>query len=548
MWKRNRKFNGPGSVDKVFVRRSRVICGIGVGAAILLSTSLSTISAQAAIHYPNGMYGYEIDLNSEGKTTASSVSITMGGETTNGELNASSANPNKSAGLVKRSFSVQIGATDGYSVTLSGNPNLTGTNSNNKIPTVTSNTTLAQMNNQWGWYSAEGDVDCSALQVMKPMKSTGDQIATGTLSATTAKQFTMCFGAKVNGNQTADTYSNTVTLSVVAQPKVVRKFGGITTMQEMTSSICSAAAENDTAYLRDTRDNKSYWVTKLKDGNCWMSQNLALDLSTSTTLTSEKSDVSSWTPGHNTSSKPTDGSTTATETWSWNLGDYVITNPTATTACSSNNTGLSTCSGQFTNVSGWTPSSDPNFYREELYSGTDGSTCTKTAATPINPSATGACKVYDAHFLAGNYYQWNAATAGTGGTITDANAAGSICPRNWKLPNSNSTAKNSFEYLLQQYGVNSSLTGTIGNAELQADILYDIALGPLFFVRSGYVETYDHRLEYAGRTGIIWSSRAYPDHDPKMAYALYLATNVSTSNYGGYYYGYSLRCLVPTTK
>ena len=47
-------------------------------------------------------------------------------------------------------------------------------------------------------------------------------------------------------------------------------------MQEMTSTICADAAENDTAQLTDTRDGKKYWVTKLADGNCWMTQNLDL--------------------------------------------------------------------------------------------------------------------------------------------------------------------------------------------------------------------------------------------------------------------------------
>ena len=125
--------------------------------------------------------GTKVDLSTGGDPVASSISITMGG-TENGQLNAGSTDPNKSAGLVKRTASVQIGVTDGYSVTISGNPNLTGINSNNKIPTVTTNTTLAQMNNQWGWYSVEGNVDCSALQTMKQMKTTGEQIASGVLT------------------------------------------------------------------------------------------------------------------------------------------------------------------------------------------------------------------------------------------------------------------------------------------------------------------------------------------------------------------------------
>ena len=45
--------------------------------------------------------------------------------------------------------------------------------------------------------------------------------------------------------------------------------------------------------LRDTRDNNTYTVAKLKDGKCWMIDNLKLGSNNQTTLiTSEKSDVS----------------------------------------------------------------------------------------------------------------------------------------------------------------------------------------------------------------------------------------------------------------
>lgn len=48
-------------------------------------------------------------------------------------------------------------------------------------------------------------------------------------------------------------------------------------MQEMTPTICKGAAEHVTTELIDRRDDKTYWVTKLKDGNCWMVRNLDYD-------------------------------------------------------------------------------------------------------------------------------------------------------------------------------------------------------------------------------------------------------------------------------
>ena len=71
------------------------------------------------------------------------------------------------------------------------------------------------------------------------------------------------------------------------------------TMQDMSSSICNAittpTSESDTpeGQLVDTRDNKVYWVAKLKDGHCWMTQNLDLNL-TGTALNSNNTDLTTY--------------------------------------------------------------------------------------------------------------------------------------------------------------------------------------------------------------------------------------------------------------
>ncbi len=538
-------------------KRNRKVKVMGLAGMLMVGLAAGSLPAELV----SAVNGWEVDLNAGGTAEASSVSITMGGGTANGQLSAGSTDPNKSAGLVKRTASVEIGATDGYTVTLSGNPNLTGVDGSNKIPTVTSNTTLAQMNNQWGWYTAEGDVDCSALQTMKQMKTTGDQIAAGTLNAKTTKQFTMCFGAKVNGNQAADTYSNMVTLSVVAQPKVVQTFGGIKTMQEMTSSICGAAAVNDTAYLRDTRDNKSYWVTKLADGNCWMSQNLGLDITTSNVKAADSDVTSDWNSSSSYPPVATAVSVAASVgkgTDSWDLGQYVLNTPIATTACGNNTTGLSACAAQgFVDVSGWTASSDPNFYRRELYNGTDGSTCTKSANSAVNKSATSACRVYDAHYLVGNYYVQNAAAAGTA-TVVGSNASESVCPRGWKLPgsatNDSTVVSGTYADLLQEYGL--ATAWNTGSASGVADgYEYNIALSPLFFVRGGENGNYDvdamqfkRTLSGAGSRGTYWSSYygAYDGYGNPAFFLVLRASDVNPSSsytFSGQQYGRSVRCL-----
>lgn len=87
-------------------------------------------------------------------------------------------------------------------------------------------------------------------------------------------------------------------------------FFAIETMQEMSDAVCNAATTPDSSAteldidgshkgdpnyvpqitLIDTRDNNSYRVRKLADGNCWMTENLRLKTAT---LTPEDSDVSS---------------------------------------------------------------------------------------------------------------------------------------------------------------------------------------------------------------------------------------------------------------
>ncbi|MBQ3270978.1 hypothetical protein IJH10_00005, partial [Candidatus Saccharibacteria bacterium] len=94
-------------------------------------------------------------------------------------------------------------------------------------------------------------------------------------------------GTKYNGGTSRTITENTTYYAVCP-------FNGITQMQQMSASICTNAAVNDSTILTDTRDTKTYTVKKLADGNCWMTQNLRL--TGSRTLTPADSNVSSdWT-------------------------------------------------------------------------------------------------------------------------------------------------------------------------------------------------------------------------------------------------------------
>ncbi len=78
----------------------------------------------------------------------------------------------------------------------------------------------------------------------------------------------LSFGVKIGTDLTAGTYSGKVIVSAVANPKTLASMFDLTYMQDMTSEICANTREHYTKQLIDVRDGNSYWVAKLKDGNC----------------------------------------------------------------------------------------------------------------------------------------------------------------------------------------------------------------------------------------------------------------------------------------
>lgn len=303
-------------------------------------------------------------------------------------------------------------------------------------------------------------------------------------------------------------------------------FNGITTMQEMTPEICAAAKEGDTMRLKDTRDDKMYWVAKLADGNCWMTQNLALDLN-GRTLTPADSDVSEdWDFGQAASDTsggwytfPQEGTSNDSCIQGWGLGEYVKISPITINTCDIT-TDFSECD-QFIDVSGM-----------------------NAMDYPINEGELPADNIavddggyeYDAHYLIGNYYSWPAATAGSGNDVSSSgDATDSICPANWRLPLSggSNTENGSFYNLLNQYSLTNSPTSGNNN----------IATSPLYFVRGGYADP-GSVLYDAGGLGAYWTASASGLYGSDVYILSFDSSTVHPSNDGYYrYYGSSIRCV-----
>ncbi|MBR3163933.1 InlB B-repeat-containing protein [Candidatus Saccharibacteria bacterium] len=267
-------------------------------------------------------------------------------------------------------------------------------------------------------------------------------------------------------------------------------FGGITTMQEMTSAICAAettpsvsarttttthstdASLVPTATLLDPRDNKSYTVSKLADGNCWMTQNLDLgDNSTEANplvLTPQDSNVSQnfTMPAAQTKAGA-----------AWNEGG------------SSNTTNI-----------------------KHMYDFSQHATYADRATTY------------------GNLYNWYTATAGTGlATMGSGEEADqSICPKGWQLP-SNTGTKSYYNLLTTTYALN----GSTGSTTMQNV--------PFSFPFSGYYY-YTGSQYYQGSQGFFWSSTA---NGTSYAPSLYFgSSNVGPRNFYGHRAdGLSVRCV-----
>ena len=414
-------------------------------------------------------------------------------------------------------LSVSTNNNSGYTLSLATTGNDNHMHSQNQATTetiapVSGSVTQAKFaNNTWGYNlraASEGDANASTEYQAVPES---DDAALKTTSAPSNDSYNLTFGAKVNTSIPSGTYTNTVAVSVVANPPLVADMTSLSTMQEMTPEVCAETEVGTVARLTDARDQKQYWVTKLADGNCWMTQNLDLDLANGTPLTPEDSDVSSnWNPPRTTEQLGTiTSANTNTETYSWDLGMYVKSDPDGySDYCGGSSIkGLSdsTCtSAGWTDVSSMTPMAD--------------GTTNEVISTDNN--------TYNAHYLVGNLYQWNAATAGTGGTITGQDATDSICPKGWQLPTSNNSNSGSFQALMNAYSIGNDST--------------KITQSPLYFHPSGYV--YSGSLRYAGYGGNYWSSTA--DSSASDAYYLsFYSGGVAPSDYNYRYRGQSVRCL-----
>ena len=186
-------------------------------------------------------------------------------------------------------------------------------------------------------------------------------------TSTNEKSTTLRFATKIDYMQQEGTYSTTFNFSLVANPIV-------TYMQDLNPTLCTTTPTT----VVDKRDDEEYLIQRLADGNCWLLDNLRLDLTDAAVQ-----------------SKLTSATTNATD---------------ANLASLKNNV-----SGSFV-LNSTAPYIDAAI-----------------KDTIVNHYGSGSGKT-------GVYYNYCAATAGSYCNSYNTDATEDICPRGWRLPTSGTSS------------------------------------------------------------------------------------------------------------
>ena len=289
---------------------------------------------------------------------------------------------------------------------------------------------------------------------------------------------------------------------------------------------CSSLQSGAVTALTDQRDNETYAVAKLADGNCWMIENLRLEAEDSNDETLAQGFGKSTTYGNFVGLADAENE------------NFTNTNPPVANSLYSPSTDGSKI------VIG---TNDKPYNRMPRYNNWN----TPTVATerPINPTTNGAANstTNAGMYSYGNYYTWSAALANTihydNYSSTDADGKTSetvntsLCPTGWKLPYS---GKNSAGYTTGLDGF-YDLLYKINNNEVfsNEETSRRIRAYPNNFLNSGkFVDnTISERYE-----GYYWSSTV----SSGSVHIFWLR-----AHYGAYpttgsdkYKGYSIRCMI----
>ena len=410
--------------------------------------------------------------------------------------------PGSSSDSNSINISVATNASYGYTLSVNASSeNLVHSNNTNTFSSIATDANLASLtaDNTWGYSTS---LDSGSTWSNYNGLSISDSIALINKDYNDSSDIDFKIATKASNTQPSGTYTGTINFTAVTKhiPVTLAEayasegktmINGFYTMQDMTSTICSKVeAIGAQLQVLDKRDNKLYWISKLADNHCWMTQNLDLNLSHDRPLTSEDTDL-------NDSSL----SGAYVEGYDYDIENgLIIFTPTRNT----------------TN-SGWTTSFNNPFSLD---------------VGDINIDLS-----INDHGFVGNYYNWTAAIASNKSSSISSvtysrpenNPKNSICPNNWRLPiiSSPSTTqetKNDFSNLVLYYN------------EGRLDTTSNLRNPPVYFILAGRKSDIS-----MGTYGAYWSSTT---NGAGSSYAGTLSdSSISVNSSNGRNYGMSVRCL-----
>ena len=422
--------------------------------------------------------------------------------------------------------------------------NMTHTNDTNTFASIATDASQASLttDNTWGYaISTDNGTSWSNFSGLPIYTEDGKQLASTDSPANDAIKFKI--NAKAATSQPAGDYTNVINFKVVVNvpPKSFDDVFNsdpttprdpethLPTMQAMTGNVCDTVEEVDTEYqLTDSRDHKTYYISKLKDGHCWMTQNLDLDLDNTKTYTHGDTDLgwgsdkttTSWKPDESTipaSSIPSDGYVR-----NWN---------------NSNTLPSSLDAGDWYWIGNWKRNGVDTWYEGEILGydyldlDNDGA-ADKFSRTPYAGNGE--------HGHVGNYYNWTAAIASNDSSGYSSSTAGnisrnpqnSICPAGWRLPTA--SVDEDVQWTTDEFKRLSTLYGnTIRNDK-------SFTADPLWLVRGGHLSG---PMYSPGYTGYYITSTVNNANSNRKICFYNLSTNECSSAESHRFYGESVRCL-----
>ena len=257
----------------------------------------------------------------------------------------------------------------------------------------------------------------------------------GTTDMITGSSFTTTYAVYTSPTQHAGTYTGQVAYALIHGSG--DSPAPIYFMQDVANWKDSLQLGESVRAI-DTRDAKTYWVTKLADGHIWMTQNLDLEIGGANTapLNSNNTDIST-DPNVYASSGIYSDYNVSNGVYTWNPVSTAIT---SNTTISDNIVSPAWPADDNGNTKPYSAEGKDNYFYSSNSTSNDTRYTSLKDCTTAHPIE-GECERY----FAGNYYNWTAAIASNDstnlGSIPEQIAPNSICPKGWRLPNPNELAK-----------------------------------------------------------------------------------------------------------